>query len=99
MNGQTPGSNDKIVANPSAPLSDIYGNLKSERINLNGRDFLLAQTLDGSWTVSLPTDDGARAERMHHPAGALTETIHIYGTAIGAVLELVPGKIRVLSVG
>lgn len=89
----------KVSGASSAPLSDIYGNLKTELIQMDGRDFLLAQTLDGSWTVSLPTADGARAERMHHPAGALTETIHIYGTAIGAVLNLLPGKIRVLSVG
>ena len=79
---------------------DPYGNLKTLLVQEAERDFLLAETLDGSWTVSLPTPDGARAERMHHPAGALTETCQIYGTAIGAMLELTQGSpLRVLSVG
>lgn len=55
---------------------------------MNGSQFKVEITKDGSPSLRFYQVDGERSELMHHSEGAATETIYIYGDAITKALKL-----------
>ena len=61
------------------------------------QDFTIVTTADGSPSLSIE-DSSGYVEKMHHAAGAMSESIYIYGEAVQKVLDR-RWPLRVLSVG